>query len=167
MGHFHYVSVKPYTGRIYCKQDGWNRFGICFSVEYKSVHITQNEVSLTYHIKYRCYSSRPVARPKSQRVQNHLQWSPQARAATMANSYTLSTQSAKRSAKGCNGMVVQLMVQLRPMHPPGYGPGYRITLGLRYFCHLWRKVSISWVLWYSITSGARCWCHLGRIISVA
>ena len=31
-------------------------------------------------------------------------------------------------AKGCNGIVVQLlvqlMVQLHPMHPRGYGPGY-------------------------------------------
>ena len=25
---------------------------------------------------------------------------------------------------GCNGMVVQLMVQLHPMHPSGFGPGY-------------------------------------------
>ena len=61
------------------------------------------KISREYRQPGRRGSVRPVARPKSQRVQNHLQWSPQGRAATMASSYILSTQGAKRSARGCNG----------------------------------------------------------------
>ena len=113
---------------------------------------------------------KPVARPKSQRVQNHLQRSPQSRAATMANSYALSTylhrvqSEAPTGATGwlCDCRLVQLMMKLYPMHPPGYGPGYSITSGIRCWCHLGR-ISAALALQHSITSGARCWCHLGRI----
>ena len=38
-------------------------------------------------------------------------------------------------------MVVQLIVQLHPMHPHGYGSGYRITSGARYYCHLGSRIS--------------------------
>ena len=29
------------------------------------------------------------------------------------------------------------------MHTPGYGPGYRITLDARYYCHLCREKNIN------------------------
>ena len=48
-------------------------------------------------------------------------------------------------------MVVQLLVQMHPMHPPGYRPGNRITSVGRYPCHLGRRTSIAWALRYSIT----------------
>ena len=35
------------------------------------------------------------------------------------------------------------MVQLHPMHPPGYGPGYSITSGARYYCHLGRRICLN------------------------
>ena len=70
----------------------------------------------------------------------------------MASSYTLSIYGAKRSAEGCNGMVVQLLVQLivqlHPIHQPSYGPVYRITSGACYYCHLGRKIEIAWALRY-------------------
>ena len=56
---------------------------------------------------------------------------------------------------------------IAPMHPSGYVLGYRIASGLRYYCHLGRRISIACALRYSITTGARCWCHLGRRRSVA
>ena len=39
------------------------------------------------------------------------------------------------------------------MHPPDYGPGYSITSGTRYYCHLGRRISIAWAMRCSITSG--------------
>ena len=37
------------------------------------------------------------------------------------------------------------MVQLHPMHPPGYGPGYSITSGARYYCHLERRICLNYL----------------------
>ena len=38
-------------------------------------------------------------------------------------------------------MVVQL--HPNPMHPPGYGPGYRMTSSARYYCRTYREENIS------------------------
>ena len=48
------------------------------------------------------------------------------------------------------------------MHLSGDGPGYRITSGARYYCHLRRRISIAWALRYRITSGARIGGELSK-----